>query len=508
MAARAVLHVTSVPGGGVDRHIRDIARTSPRAHLVWHAAESGDALEVLGDAHRVFSLAPQAIDDDPRAMAAWLRAQGVGVVHVHALTQAPRERARQLARLLGVPAIVTLHDVLFLSADAFAHGPAPQPDAQWLRETASLVGAAAATLAPSEWLAGVARANLPGVAIEVVPNGSGLVFSRDPAPRHPLYGTPPFRHVAAVLGAIGPHKGARMLEHVADALAGSDIGIVVIGYMDECNLPGWHRRHLFVHGTYQDAQVGSLMRAYGARVGLFTNQVPESFSYTLSDLWSAGLPVIVPAAGALGERVARHGGGWLLPGGFDAAGVANLLRRLFCAEGSAELARVESQLHANDRERIPALDAMSRSLEALYERFGVDTGPVDPQSPPAQRLLATSLDGSLFRAEMIRFADEIGQLRRGLEHERGEYARVSGEMKEWITKLEADVAALGAQLAREVAQRREADDALFEQRNENQRTREALLECERALHEAHAQLRRLPRLVQRWLRRKPHDGRG
>jgi hypothetical protein len=81
-------------------------------------------------------------------------------------------------------------------------------------------------------------------------------------------------------------------------------------------------------------------------------------------------------------------------------------------------------------------------------------------------------------------------------------------MKEWITKLEADVAALGAQLAREVAQRREADDALFEQRNENQRTREALLECERALHEAHAQLRRLPRLVQRWLRRKPHDGRG
>ena len=508
MAARAVLHVTSVPGGGVDRHIRDIARASARRHLVWHAAESGDALEVLGDAHRVFPLAPHAIDDEPHGMAAWLRAQGVGMVHVHALTQAPRERAGRIARLLDVPAIVTLHDVLFLSPDAFAHGPTPQPDPAWLRETAALVGTAVATLAPSEWLAGVARANLPGVAIEVVANGSGLVFSENPAPRHPLYGTPPFRHVAAVLGAIGPHKGARMLEQVAEALAGSDIGIVVIGYMDECNLPGWHRGHLFVHGTYQDAEVGSLLRTYRARVGLFTNRVPESFSYTLSDLWSAGLPVIVPAAGALGERVARHGGGWLLPEGFDAAEAANLLRRLFCAEGNAELSRVESQLHANDRERIPALEAMSRSLEALYERFGVDTGPVDPLSPPVQRLLATSLDGSLFRAEMIRFADEIAQLRRGLEHERSEYARVSGEMKDWITKLEADVAALGAQVAHEVAERHRANDALFEQRNENERTREALRECERALHEARTQLERLPRIVQRWLRRKPRDGGG
>jgi len=507
MAARAVLHVTSVPGGGVDRHIRDIARASARRHLVWHAAEGGDALEVLGDAPRVFPLAARAIDDEPRAMAAWLHALGVGVLHVHALTQAPRERATQLARLLGVPAIVTLHDVLFLSPDAFAHGPTPQPDPAWLRETAALVGTAVATLAPSEWLAGVARANPPGVAIDVVPNGSGLAFSPEPAPRHALYGAPPFRHVAAVLGAIGPHKGARMLEQVAEALSGSDIGIVVIGYMDECNLPGWHRGHLFVHGTYQDAEVGSLLRAYGARVGLFTNQVPESFSYTLSDLWSAGLPVIVPAAGALGERVARHGGGWLLPEGFDAAQVAALLRSL-CAEGNAGLARVESQLHANDRERIPALEAMSRSLEALYERFGVDAGPADPLSPPVQRLLATSLDGSLFRAEMIRFADEIAQLRRGLEHERGEYARVSGEMKDWITKLEADVAALGAQLAHEVAERREANDALFEQRNENQRTREALRECERALHEARSQLQRLPHIVQRWLRRKPRDGGG
>jgi glycosyltransferase involved in cell wall biosynthesis len=508
MAARAVLHVTSVPGGGVDRHIRDIARASARRHLVWHAAESGDAVEVLGDERHVFALAPHAVDEDPRAIAEWLRAQGVGMLHVHALTQAPRERARQLAKLLDVPAIVTLHDVLFLSPDAFAHGPAPQPDAAWLRDTAALIGTAAATLAPSEYLAGVARAHLPGIAIDVVANGSGLAFSPDPVPLHALYGTPPFRHVAAVLGAIGPHKGARMLEQVAEALADTDIGIVVIGYMDECNLPGWHRDHLFVHGTYQDAEVASLLRAYGARVGLFTNQVPESFSYTLSDLWAAGIPAIVPSAGALGERVARHGGGWLLPEGFDAARVASLLRTLFSDAGAAELARVESQVHANDPERIPTLDAMSRSLEALYQRFGVDTGPLDPQSQPAQRLLATSLDGSLFRAEMIRFADEIAQLRQGLAYERGEYARVAAGMKEWIAKLEADIAALGAQVAREVAERHEANDALFEQRNENQRSREALRQCEQALQEARAQIERLPRFVQRWLRRSTRDGPG
>jgi hypothetical protein len=43
----------------------------------------------------------------------------------------------------------------------------------------------------------------------------------------------------------------------------------------------------------------------------FPSAGPETFSFTLSETWAAGLPVIVPPFGALAERVAGTGAGWL-----------------------------------------------------------------------------------------------------------------------------------------------------------------------------------------------------
>jgi glycosyltransferase involved in cell wall biosynthesis len=494
MSASAVLHVTSIPGGGVDRHIRDIARTSARPHLVWHAADAGDALEIPSE-NRVLPFDREALARDPRPVLDFLRERRVGLVHVHAVTEAPRERAAWIAAALGVPKVVTLHDVIFLRREAFHHAGVPVADEAWLGGTAEFIRSAAAVIAPSAYLAGIARAHLPGVAIEVVPNGSGVEFSRAGVPVHRDYRDRAFEHVAIVLGAVGPHKGARLLEDTAGHLAGTGIGIVVIGYLDESNLPSWHRDHLFVHGSYQDAAVASLVRAYRGRVGLFTNQVPESFSYALSDLWAAGLPVIVPPSGALGDRVREHGGGWILPDGFSGADVAALLARLLTGEGRGELARVESQLHENDDGRVPRLAAMTRSLDALYARFGIDPkAPLDAASGDVQRLLATSLDGSLFRSEMVRFADEIAELRATLDRERAQY-------REWIGKLEGDIASVQAQLASESQARQRLEDAAFEQRNENERLRGAL-EAIRAQYE------NIPRVVRRIFRRKTGDGRG
>jgi hypothetical protein len=251
-----------------------------------------------------------------------------------------------------------------------------------------------------------------------------------------------------VLGAIGPHKGARVLEEAALLLEGSDIDIVVIGYLDAQVTPGWRNARLFVHGTYDDEDVDALVEAYGAEIAVFPNQVPESFSYALSDLWAAQVPAVVPPEGALGERVGRHGGGWLLPQGFGARDLALELRRLLSPGGDAELARVKSQLSRHDPERIPPLDPMIRSLDALYSRFGIDASrAIDPQSAPAQELLATTLDGGLFRQELVRLADEM-------EQERAAAAAFATEARGWIAKLEGDVAALKADLGKEVDERR------------------------------------------------------
>jgi hypothetical protein len=480
MAACAVLHVTSTPGGGVDRHIRDIVRSTSRAHLVWHASDSADVIETFSP-RRFFPLAPRWSETGGEMLAAWLRDQGIGIVHAHSVARMPRTRATWAARVLEARLVATLHDVLFLRADALDPAAPRVPDAAWLAQTASFLERAAARIAPSDYLAEVAREHLAGLAIDVVPNGSPVrAEAPAQAARAEFLARRP-RRVAVVLGAIGPHKGARILEEAAERLARRHIGIVLIGYLDAQAGPGWRNPGLFVHGAYDDEAVAGLVSAYGGELALFPNQVPESFSYALSDLWDAGIPALVPPEGALGERVARCGGGWLLPERFGAGDVADAVARLLSPVGETELATVKSGLSSRDARRVPPLHTMASTLDAIYERYGLRREePLDTRAAPAQELLASQLDGSLFRPELARLADEAAQLRAAIEQERASAARNLAEARGWIAKLEADVKSLQAELGAEVQERRRLAE-------ENAR----LLEHRAALEQLPSLLRRL-----------------
>jgi len=46
MESWGVLHIASLHGGGVDRHVRDIVRELPRGHLVWHVSGRAEVLEL------------------------------------------------------------------------------------------------------------------------------------------------------------------------------------------------------------------------------------------------------------------------------------------------------------------------------------------------------------------------------------------------------------------------------------------------------------------------------
>ena len=491
MESCAVLHIASLHGGGVDRHVRDIVRELPRGHATWHVSDRAEILELPRE-RRSLPLDPAAVDRAPDAAVRLLRSRGVGILHVHSLGAAARARAAFLAERLGAPFIATLHDVLFLTPDGLEREGPLAPDPEWLAATGAFLRAAAAVVAPSGYIAELARRHVPGLEVTVIPNGSPprRTAREIPPPRAEFAARRP-RAVAAVLGAIGPHKGSATLEALAAPLAGTGIGIVVIGYLDAQATPGWRGEHLFVHGAYRDDEVPGLVRAYGARLALFPNRAPESFSYALSDLWDAGVPALVPAAGALGERVRRHGGGWILPDGAGADEIAAALGRHLGAAGAAELSRVESDLSRADDARVPRLDTMTRSLDALYARFGIDAqAPLDVDAAEVQALLAANLDGALFREELARVADELAQLRAGLAAERGQSAQFATEARAWIAKLEADVAKVQADLARE----HEARGALAE---ENEKMRPG--------HEAFALL---PGLVRRYLLKKIRDARG
>nr|MDQ3027645.1 glycosyltransferase [Pseudomonadota bacterium] len=210
----AVLHVMSPLGGGVDRHVRDIVSQVGRRHVLWHVGERAEVVEVEGTP-RFHPIDPARIAAAPESLAGWLRSLGIGLVHLHTVVRAPRERAAWAAQRLGLPLLVTLHDVLFQRPDAFEFH-APPPDGPWVAEVAPVLRSAKAVLAPSGYLATLAGQTFPGLKVEVVPNGFAAngaepvisVRARDEFLAHR-----PAR-VVAVLGAIGTHKGADMLREL------------------------------------------------------------------------------------------------------------------------------------------------------------------------------------------------------------------------------------------------------------------------------------------------------
>jgi len=118
-----------------------------------------------------------------------------------------------------------------------------------------------------------------------------------------------------VLGAIGPDKGARRLERLVDLArrASAPVRFVLIGYLDVQHTQ-WQSddARLTVHGRYAPGDLPDLLAHYRVDLVLYPSAGPETFSYTLSEAWSAGRPVLVPPFGALAERVSGSGAGFVM----------------------------------------------------------------------------------------------------------------------------------------------------------------------------------------------------
>jgi hypothetical protein len=364
----AVLHLSDAQRDGVDRYIRDIAQGAQRRHLLWLQGAGIDAIEDI--ATQNFLPLPKAVEGPLAAIAQaeWLLANGVGVIHLHRLGTLCRERLALLQSVRATPCIVTLHDLTFIHPRALATSVV-EPDFAWIAETSDTLARAATVIAPSAYVRDLALRHFPNGRFAIVEPGIGHAQGNEGLGVPADFTVHRRAHVAAVIGAIVTHEERALLDALVGPLDGTDLSIVVIGSADS---RGWRAQgRCYVHGEYVDAELPALLAAYGVEVALLPNRLPECFSYTLSEVWSAGIPVIVAEDGALGERVSQHQGGWVLPARFSAQEAAQLLQRLFAAAGNAERTRVRSQIDPRDPVRIPTLASMARDIDALYERFGL-----------------------------------------------------------------------------------------------------------------------------------------
>ena len=340
---RGVLHVIHDHGGGTESHVRALINGSRGRWRHYLAIAVGDGWQIeehRADARVVtFEFTRGSYETWRDFLEGICATFGIALIHLHNIS-ACRAGIRTALSDFPVPYGYTVHDlnfacptITFLGTDSMFCNAQTDPEicgrclkaqpafdrvdiAAWRSQHRDLLAGAAFLLAPSQWTANTLTRYFPECTVRIIAHGTpdgapertqgirfGIVLPDDGIP------------TVALLGAIGPDKGARRIERLVDLVRARNalVRFVLIGYLDVQRAPWQSDDATFtVHGRYDPADLPDLLAHYGAVLALYPSAGPETFSYTLSEAWAAGRPVLVPPIGALEERVRGSGAGWVM----------------------------------------------------------------------------------------------------------------------------------------------------------------------------------------------------
>lgn len=414
---QGVLHVIHGHGGGTEYHVRaliDASATAFRHYLLVADGEEWQLEEHAGDAARTFDFARLPAEPWSDFLGGICARFGVDLIHLHNISGCRDGLIEALSRL-DVPYGYTVHDlnfacptITFLNAEQSYCGAvtdssvcaaclAAQPafagvDIEaWRARHRALLERSSFVMAPSTWAASILSKYFPGHEVSVIPHGSAAGMSRPDAVRSPLPMADDGRPVVAVLGAIGPDKGARRLERLVALTRERGLALrwVLIGYLDRGREPFQSADGVFtMHGPYDSRALSALIEHYRVSAVAYPSAGPETFSFTLSEAWAAGRPAIVPSIGALADRVAASGGGWVLSDEEWRSEARMLERIALVLDPSRRDELAGAAARAKDAVQ-PTLEDMTAATLAVYRDIGAKGASRDALRPiAAARCLA------------------------------------------------------------------------------------------------------------------------
>jgi glycosyltransferase involved in cell wall biosynthesis len=152
------------------------------------------------------------------------------------------------------------------------------------------------------------QAMMPGLSpaqFRVIAHGLNL-------PETPAFSPPdegPLRVV--VLGRLTQEKGANLLSEMIKPLRGF-AELILVGCGERID-PAFQGSGIQTIPNFDNTALPSILSQARPHVGLLMSTVPETFSYALSELWHAGIPVVATDSGALADRIAHGVTGFIAP---------------------------------------------------------------------------------------------------------------------------------------------------------------------------------------------------
>lgn len=389
-----VLHVIHGHGGGTEYHVRALIAASAtvfRHYLLIAVGDEWQLEEHTADDVRTYDFTRLPAEPWSDFLGGICARFGVDLIHLHNISGC-RDGLLQALRHLDLPYGYTVHDlnfacptITFLNAQhrycgAVTSAPvcaaclAAQPEfadadiVAWRAKHREVLARSSFLIAPSVWAASILNKYFPEHEVTVIPHGNTAGMSRSDAVRSPQPMADDGRPVVAVLGAIGPDKGARRLERLVELTRERGLAVrwVLIGYLDRGREPFQSADGVFtMHGPYDSRELRALIDHYRVRLVAYPSAGPETFSFTLSEVWAAGRPAIVPPIGALADRVAETGAGWVLTDE-EWRSEPRMLDRIAAV---LDRARADEFAHASARAKTvvqPSLEAMTAATIDVY----------------------------------------------------------------------------------------------------------------------------------------------
>lgn len=342
----AVLFVTHLLGGGTERHVQDLAALLEKNGVaVFFCRPAEDRSQRLRISDPIVGDTPNLPEfdlmGDPRDFVLFLQKLKITHIHIHHLADFHDKASdflRVAAKNARISYDVTIHDYMsvcprinFVDNSGVYCGepplevceicikrnsspfgsPAVQP---WRDRFARLFGGARRLFVPDPDVAQRMQRYMPGLKFEVRPHLEPV--NPAPPPARKTGGGRADRRARTIvlIGAIGPHKGAKLLLDCATLAleAAPDLRFVVVGYTDRDD-----RLHnlanVSITGRYAEAELHDRLIDLNADIAWLPAVWPETYSYTLSAALAAG---ILPAAfdfGAIATRLRAIGWGELMP---------------------------------------------------------------------------------------------------------------------------------------------------------------------------------------------------
>ncbi len=316
-----VLFVNHRSGGGIEKHIRElaVALCDKIEVVIIRPLDSKSVVFRVGTdlqgAGLRFSLPKQYHE-----LSNLCRYLNISRVHFHHL-MGIHPAIRKIAHDLELPYDITLHDYYLINGNpvlADSHGRFCEnmadrdrlcaqsmsiPDAlsaeQWRERQSDFLGSADRVFIPSEYAARLYLDYYPDLRPIVTWH---LDWEKDAPysnPRLVRLGEGSSLRVASI-GMLNREKGADLFESCAKQAKHRQLPL-------EFHLIGYALRPLSpsvqVYGMYEERELDRLISEIDPHVIWFPAQWPETYSYTLSAALVSGRPLVVPNIGAFEERV-------------------------------------------------------------------------------------------------------------------------------------------------------------------------------------------------------------